>query len=142
MQCAMLSLSSLLPMCKSCHLTNLSSVPAAGAGVERYYLAGKSTSKVIPGQGALDVQDMQAAKTPDGRLLAVFTLRLPLGNALASRPVLYVHVPAACNRSAQNYCISCAGLTALPGLPHAPFLRILVLLKDAVQAEDPDQSLQ
>ena len=108
--------------------------------MERYYLAGKSTSKVIPGQGALDVQDMQAAKTPDGRLLAVFTLRLPPGDALASRPVLYVRAPAACDTSAQNHSISCAGSTALPGLPHAPFLCSVVHLKNAVQARNSVQN--
>ena len=103
-----------IPCCqcvRCCHLSNLP-VPVAGAGVERYYLAGKSTSKVVPGQGALDVQDMQAAKTPDGRLLAVFTLRLPPGDTLASRPVLYVHVLIESDSSAHAYSSSNAGLTA------------------------------
>ena len=80
---------------------------------------------------------MEAAKTPDGRILAVFTLLLPRGDALASRPVLYVHVPAACHRSAQNYLHQLRRLDSMLGLPHAPFLRIVVLLKDYVQAEDP-----
>lgn len=49
----------------------------AGASVNKYFLAGKLTSGVFQGQGDLDVQSVAAAKAPDGRLLTVFTLRLP-----------------------------------------------------------------
>ena len=55
---------------------------------------------------------MQAAKTPDSRLLAVFKLRLPPDDTLASRPILYVYVPTATHRSAQRHNSSWAGLTA------------------------------
>ena len=87
------------------------------------------------------MQDMQAAKTPDGRLLAVFTLRLPPGDTLASRPVLYVRVLAACPESAQIHSTSCAGFTAWPGLPHAPFLCTVIHSKNAVQARNSVQNL-
>ena len=56
------------------------------------------------------MQDMQVAKTPDGRLLAVFMLRLPPGDALATRAILYVRMPSASSKATLKQSSSCAGL--------------------------------
>ncbi len=62
----------------------------AGASVDKYYLGGKSSSSVRAGQGVLDVQSMAAARAPDGRLLAVFTIGMPQDAAAlsADRPIM------------------------------------------------------
>jgi hypothetical protein len=51
-----------------------------GASVDNYFLAGMSAPSVQAGagNGNLDVVDMKAEATPDGRLLATFRLYLPV----------------------------------------------------------------
>ncbi len=59
---------------------------ASGAAVDGYQLLGYETSANVP--GSFPLRDAAAARAPDGRLVAAFTVDLPLAPAeLAAEPV-------------------------------------------------------
>lgn len=49
----------------------------AGVSIDKYLLAGKDTSSVVPGTGSLAAQNLLAAKSSDGAIVGLFTLGFP-----------------------------------------------------------------